>query len=330
VSRVAEAVRSTGEMDICGGSIMRRKGFTLVELLVVIGIIAVLIGVLLPALNKARSQASSLWCLSNLKQMGIAIRMYAGVNKDRLPLAYWNGYTSPNNEGATDWAFLILPYMKRGATGAYNGPDLGEMWRLFKDKDTVTGTTSFNGDPDKVQTYSCNQILFGFSPGPLSANGYQSLTSGNPGPQDDGKSPFKISQIKRSAEMILIMDAAQMGNQGTLAGCWASDADFTFMQGNNYDCRMLNLSQMQAKYPNGLDAGLNKDYVTYLAMQFDKDTAHSARGNDLRFRHLKDHRANALFADGHADGFNFNHPGVGGSDLKWSNLIPEDLHYTVP
>lgn len=62
-----------------------RPGFTLVELLVVIGIITVLIGILLPALSKAREQANRAQCLSNQKQIVTAILMYAGENKGMLP-----------------------------------------------------------------------------------------------------------------------------------------------------------------------------------------------------------------------------------------------------
>ena len=62
-----------------------RNAFTLVELLVVIGIIAVLISVLLPALNRARAQAQGAACLSNMRQCGIALRMYANDYRDWLP-----------------------------------------------------------------------------------------------------------------------------------------------------------------------------------------------------------------------------------------------------
>jgi prepilin-type N-terminal cleavage/methylation domain-containing protein/prepilin-type processing-associated H-X9-DG protein len=73
-------------------SLNKSKGFTLIELLVVISIIALLLGILLPSLNRARQQAKSIYCLNNLRQMAIASNTYACENDDHYPLSYYNEF----------------------------------------------------------------------------------------------------------------------------------------------------------------------------------------------------------------------------------------------
>jgi prepilin-type N-terminal cleavage/methylation domain-containing protein/prepilin-type processing-associated H-X9-DG protein len=93
-----------------------RGGFTLVELLVVIAIIAVLIGLLLPAVQRVREAALRTQCQNNLKQIGLALHNYHGVSQ-RFPPGY--RASGPHSDGATDtapgwgWAAFILPHLEQ-------------------------------------------------------------------------------------------------------------------------------------------------------------------------------------------------------------------------
>src|SRR5438477_8728397 len=112
-----------------------RSGFTLIELLVVIAIIAVLIGLLLPAVQKVREAAARLQCQNNLKQIGLAFHDHhdalgyfpAGGWQWWTPPTYLNGAPAVGDQQAASWAFQILPYLEANNTWkggqATNDPD---------------------------------------------------------------------------------------------------------------------------------------------------------------------------------------------------------------
>jgi prepilin-type processing-associated H-X9-DG protein/prepilin-type N-terminal cleavage/methylation domain-containing protein len=155
-----------------------RAAFTLVELLIVISVIAILAALLLPALSRARDNAKTSVCLDNLKQMGLAILMYANEFEIYPP-----GYTGPS-----DFTFFLSPYL--GATAVVYGDEMKRS-RVVECPARTIRPTSLTAN------YSAH-------PRVMVHTAY-------------GETPAKYGSLRRPTEVLIVADSMQFPNGTALA-----------------------------------------------------------------------------------------------------------------
>jgi prepilin-type N-terminal cleavage/methylation domain-containing protein/prepilin-type processing-associated H-X9-DG protein len=167
----------------------KSRGFTLVELLVVIGIIALLISILLPALTTARQAAAATASLSNLRQLGIGLALYRSENRGYYPVHSLEG-TAPRLR----WADYIYPYMRN--TEVYMSQLLSAEERSGRMLKEFAHTT----DPATGAVIPGTTIFYG-------GYGYNYQYLGN-GRKPGGLTPFHANDrmIKASAQTIALAD----------------------------------------------------------------------------------------------------------------------------
>ena len=132
-------------------TIYRQHGFTLVELLVVIGIIAILISILLPALNRARDKARAVQCASNMRQIFLACQMFAQENRDHLPRCGFAGddgaLTGPDADDIDRKVHWALP---SPGTADFT---VGALWKYIQGQESRKNIILCPGDNGEQVRY---------------------------------------------------------------------------------------------------------------------------------------------------------------------------------
>ena len=200
-------------------ALTRAAGFTLVELLVVIGIIALLISILMPALSKAREQANAVKCMSNQRNLGNALVMFTQDHQGYLPKAWFNDgpIGSALNGGRMAWEYRFPKYGWDYLLLGYVGKNR-ELFRCPSDEpgrfrgDPLDASPDSDHIPASYRMNISNQHVFGGGPDnaidrPLFAT--------------------KISRLKHSSKAIVLFDGANNAALWHHAATWEVSLDGT-------------------------------------------------------------------------------------------------------
>ena len=132
-------------------SLLRKRSFTLIELLVVIAIIAILAGMLLPALNKAKQSAMSTQCINNLKQVEVTVRLYADDFNEYIP----GNCINPSNVGLR--TYISSGYVKNA--NIFVCPSFAPN-KYMSTKDVETYGTSTHQNPANIKKFFRNLYIY--------------------------------------------------------------------------------------------------------------------------------------------------------------------------
>jgi prepilin-type N-terminal cleavage/methylation domain-containing protein/prepilin-type processing-associated H-X9-DG protein len=299
----------------------RRAGFTLVELLVVIGIIALLISILLPTLNAARSSAKSIVCASNLRQLSLGFIVYANDFEGSLP----PGSTAQFTGGAItgDWApfwydrvFEYIDLAEDAGTGTFNRGDYGDAFIC----------------PDAY--LNAGYMHYGVHPRLSPRQGPPGFGMGDPNRAGQPFQPYKLAQVPNSSEILLVADARQFNAPDVDGGRVHGNAPWymgLFGHGGMFNHKFTSDPEnpISGTGIGAVDGDTPVPLVTIGNRDLSADAGEWNFG-DVRFRHRDDEQLNIGYLDGHvgsktigrrSDTWDTNPQDVDAGTLKFKNIM---------
>jgi prepilin-type N-terminal cleavage/methylation domain-containing protein/prepilin-type processing-associated H-X9-DG protein len=189
-----------------------RRGFTLVELLVVIGIIAVLIGILLPSLSRARAAAKGTQCLSNLRQMTMGMIMYADANRGFLPPV--NGGNQKFTINGSDWTVAVRWYGGAYGPTSPTSPSVtdGIFYGPAAPAARYWGAASVSGCPSFEEAADLGRVGYGpvaYAYNALAGHQFAAMVQ-YPGLQFATGAGERLSRIRKADQKAALWDAARL------------------------------------------------------------------------------------------------------------------------
>lgn len=233
----------------------KKAAFTLVELLVVIAVIAILAGLLLPALSKAKEKAYRICCVNNLKEWGQAMSMYTDDNNDFYPASRDLLYaaTADNNPvwsemyadataspaiGLSDWFNALPPYVSSPPLWQYGANNISNNVFTYAKSIYICPTaaaipTVWPPDPDSVRG-----IQPGVGAGPTFNYGMNQRINYNlPAPQNVPETPFKISQAVNPSAFVAFSEQRVHASETPYYGTSPADLSSTYNWCNRFSGR---------------------------------------------------------------------------------------------